>query len=351
MSTASRLIGLVFTLALLVGAAVADFYLIGRVLREHASSHWPSVSGTIATSTAAPYRNKSSRRYRLSVTYTFDAAGETRTGRVITLGESRGPSFRSEAQALRQYPVGATVPVYYDPASPGNAALVVGVQRRTVSLLLFAGVLNALALVMLRPSIRSFACRDEPIRYYLAADEPQRAVLRATHLNAIEFGVLFAGMASGVAGVCVLALPGAPLTAGGIAAGGVALVWLLGFLRRSSTLSAGRHDVVIERDMGTVTLPSRGGESPVAVDMAMVDRVELRATPAAKAKGGSGQDQSAAEVVVHVAGLDEPRTVASWITIDEAAVIASWLRQEFQLDPNDVVVSVATEDEPETPVE
>lgn len=351
MSTASRVIGLLFALALLVGAAVADFYLIGRVLTEHASSNWPSVSGTIATSTAAPFRNKSSRRYRLAVTYTYEAAGETRTGRVIAVGESRGPSFRSEAQALRQYPVGATVPVYYDPASPGNAALVVGVQRRTVSLLLFAGALNAMALVLLRPSIRSYACRDEPIRYYLAADEPQRAVLRVTHLNAIEFGVLFAGVASGIAGLCVLALPGSPRTVGAIAAGGVALVWLLGFLRRSSTLAAGRHDVVIERDTGTVTLPSRGGQSPVKVDMAMVDRVELRATPAVKVKGGDGKDQSTAEVVVHVAELDEPRKVASWITIDEAAVIASWLRQEFQLDSDDVVVSMASEDETESPVE
>ncbi|MBY0112734.1 MAG: DUF3592 domain-containing protein [Phycisphaerales bacterium] len=341
MSTFSRLTGLLVALALLIGAAVADFYLISKALDEHASSRWPQVTGTITASTASAYRSKNARRYRPAVTYTYDFDGETRTGRVITIGESRGPSFRSEKSALELYPVGTQVPVFVDPASPSNAALVVGMQRKTVAFLFFVGVLNAVAAIMLRPSIRSFAFRAEPIRYYLMEDSPQRAVLRLAQMTATEFGFLWGGIASAVVGVAMLLVPGPVLTVAAAGLAVVAFVCVLGFLRRRSTLAAGRHDVVVDRGSGLMTLPPSWTEAAgPTIDMAMVDRVEVRASQAS-----TKNNQSTAEVAVHAAEWDEPRVTARWMTLDEAAVIAGWLRQELQLDEGDLVVSVQEEDE------
>lgn len=341
MSTFSRFMGLLIALALLIGAAVADFYLISKAMNEHASSGWPQVTGTITTSTAVAHRNKNGRRYRPSVTYTYDVDGETRTGKVITIGESRGPSFRSEKSALELYPVGKSVPVFVDPASPGNAALVVGLQRNTVAFLFFIGLLNAVAAIMLRPSIRSFAFRGEPIRYYLVEDSPQRAVLRLAHMTAAEFGFLWGGFASVAVGVAVLLVPGPVLT---VAAAGLAVVAIgcvLGFLRRRSTLAAGRHDVVVDRGSGMVALPPTWSEaSGPTIDMAMIDRVEVRAS-----QSRSKNNQSTAEIALHAAEWEEPRVTATWMSLDEAAVIAVWLRQELQLDEQDLVVSVPEPDE------
>lgn len=341
MSTFSRFMGLLIALALLIGAAMADFYLIGKAINEHASSKWPQVMGTITTSTATAYRNKNGRRYRPSVTYTYEIDGETRTGKVITIGESRGPSFRSEKSALELYPVGATVPVFVDPASPSNAALVVGLQRNTVAFLFFVGLLNAVAAIMLRPSIRSFAFRGEPIRYYLVEDSPQRAVLRLAHMTAPEFGFLWGGIASAAMGVAVLLVPGPVLLAAAAGLGVVAIVCLLGFLRRRSTLAAGRHDVVVDRGSGLLTLPPKWTEAAgPTIDMAMVDRVELRAS-----ESRSKNKQATAEIAVHAAEWEEPRVTATWMTLDEAAVIANWLRQELQLDEQDLVVSAVDQEE------
>lgn len=344
MSTFSRFIGVLIALALLIGAAVADFYLISKALNEHASSKWPQVTGTITTSAAVSYRNKNGRRYRPTVTYTYDVDGETRTGKVITIGESSGPSFRSEKSALELYPVGTQVPVFVDPASQSNAALVVGVQRNTVAFLFFIGLLNAVAAIMLRPSIRAFAFRGEPIRYYLVEDSPQRAVLRLAHMTATEFGFLWGGFASVVMGVVVLVLPGPVLTVAAAGLAVVAIACVLGFLRRRSTLAAGRHDVVVDRGSGAVTLPPTWMEAAgPTIDMAMVDRVEVRAS-----QTRSKNNQSTAEIALHAAEWEEPRVMATWMSLDEAAVIAGWLRQELQLDEHDLVVSVPEPEEAAT---
>jgi hypothetical protein len=179
MSTGTRFFGLLLAIALLIGAVIADWYLIRRALAQYASgAGWQQTTGTIVTTTVTSRKTKGGRRYRATVTYEYQAAGETRTGSTIVVDESEGPSFRSESAARSAFPQGGSVPVYVDPADPTNAALVVGLQKKTIALLYFAGVLNAFALTMLRPSIRSFGVRREPICYYLIEDDASRAVLR-----------------------------------------------------------------------------------------------------------------------------------------------------------------------------
>lgn len=337
MSTFSRVMGLVIALALLVGAALADFYLIGKAVNEHASSKWSRVSGTITTSAVAASRTKNGKRYRPSVTYTYDVGGQTLTGRVITIGESRGPSFRSEKAALDLYPVGKQVPVFVDPAAPANAALVVGLQSKTVAFLFMVGLFNAVALIMLRPAIRAFAFRSQPILYYLIEDGPQRAVLRLSQLSAAEFGVLWGGLASLLVGIATLMLPWPLLPVAGAGLGAVAIVTVLGFLRRRSTLAAGRHDIIVDRGAGMLTLPPSWAEATgPTIDMAMVDRVELRAS-----QTQSKNKQATAEIAVYAAEWDVPRVTATWVTLDEAAVLANWLKNELQLEDQGPIAEIS----------
>lgn len=339
MSTFSRVMGLLIALALLVGAALTDFYLVSKALNEHASSKWSQVTGTITTSTAVTSRSKSGKRYRPSVTYTYDVDGQTLTGRVITIGESRGPSFRSEKAALDLYPVGKQVPVFVDPAAPANAALVVGLQDKTVAFLFMIGLFNAVALIMLRPAIRAFAFRSQPILYYLIEDGPQRAVLRLSQLSAAEFGVLWGGLASLIMGVAMLLVPWPLLPVAAAGAGVVAIITVLGFLRRRSTLAAGRHDIVVDREAGMLTLPPTWAEaSGPTIDMALVDRVELRAS-----QTQSKNKQATAEIAVHAAGWNEPRVTSTWVTLDEAAIIAAWLQKELQLEDQDPIANVGVD--------
>lgn len=327
MSTGTRFFGLLFAIALLVGAVIADWYLIRRAMVQHASGTvWQQTTGTIVTSTVTSRKAKGGRRFRPAVTYEYEAAGETRTGSTIIVDESEGPSFRSESDAKNAFQQGASIPVYVDPADPKNAALVVGLQKKTIALLYLAGVLNAFAITILRPSIRSFGARADPIRYYLAEDDPSRAVLRLSHLNAIEFGVMWIGLACGAVGVGVLALPSSLVTVW-IGLSVVLSAGLLGGLWRFAALRAGRFDIVVDRASGFLTLPPRIGQAVIVQDMALVDEIELRDSAASNAKN----KQPTADIYMHVAD-SEPRSIVRWIERGEAELIANWLRRECDLD-------------------
>jgi hypothetical protein len=327
MSTGTRFFGLLLAIALLIGAFIADWYLIRRAMAQHASGvSWQQTTGTIVTTTVTSRKVKNGRRYRAAVTYAYEAAGETRTGSTIVVDESEAPSFRSESAAKSAFPQGGSVPVYVDPADPTNAALVVGLQKKTIALLYFAGVLNAFALTMLRPSIRSFGVRGEPIRYYLIEDDASRAVLRLSHLNALEFGVMWIGLASIAVGLGVLLLPssvpmawiGLPILAG---------VGVLGFVWRFAAHRAGRFDIVVDRASGFVTFPPGIGRAAVVQDMALVDQIELRDSTVSNSKN----KQPTADIYVHTADT-EPRALAKWIERGEAELLAKWLRRECALD-------------------
>lgn len=327
MSTGTRFFGLLLAIALLIGAVIVDWYLIQRAMLQHASgTTWQQTTGTIVTTTVTSRRTKNARRYRVAVTYEYQAGGETRTGSTIVVDDSRGPSFRSEADARRAYPQGASVPVFVDPADPKNAALVVGLQKTTIALLYFAGVLNAFAVTMLRSSVRSFAYRAEPVRYYLIEDDSNRAVLRLSHFNALEFGVLWIGLTCVAVALGVLTLPSTvPMAWIGLVV--LAGAGVLGFLWRLASLRAGRFDIVVDRVAGFVTLPPRIGQPAVVQDMARIDEIELRESGVSNAKS----KPATADIYVHTADA-EPRAIAKWIERGEAEVIATWLRRECALD-------------------
>lgn len=138
MSTGTRLFGLLIVVALLIGAVIADWYLIRRAMSQHASgTTWQQTTGTIVTTTVTSRKTKNARRYRVAVTYEYEAGGEIRRGSTIVVDDSRGPSFRSEADARRAYPQGASVPVFVDPADPKYRSAIVVFWSPTTSAAFF----------------------------------------------------------------------------------------------------------------------------------------------------------------------------------------------------------------------
>ncbi|MFN9972445.1 MAG: hypothetical protein ACK58T_21405, partial [Phycisphaerae bacterium] len=69
MSTGTRFFGLLLAIALLIGAVIADWYLIRRALAQYASgAGWQQTTGTIVTTTVTSRKTKGGRRYRATVT-------------------------------------------------------------------------------------------------------------------------------------------------------------------------------------------------------------------------------------------------------------------------------------------
>lgn len=81
----------------------------GRITRSRMASRSPPAGSSIGTTENVP-----------DVAYSFSARGRTYQGSRVSLGNVSGP-FAEEA--LKRYPVGAVVTVYYDPADPDSNVL------------------------------------------------------------------------------------------------------------------------------------------------------------------------------------------------------------------------------------
>ena len=95
-----------------------------RSALSRASRSWPTVSGTVLASEVRRYgvTESAGRRYYPAVTYRYEVDGRTYSGKRMYFDEV-GSTESWAAELARKYPVGSTVPVYYDPASPERALL------------------------------------------------------------------------------------------------------------------------------------------------------------------------------------------------------------------------------------
>lgn len=117
----------------LVLGAVAIFGIAGIAIfwmNQHnkkgnaAAAAWPETSGTIITSEVdREYGDDSDATYSAGIVYTYEVDGKSYKGNRIAYA-SNGYSSAADAQVVcDRFPVGATVPVYYDPAKPNKAVL------------------------------------------------------------------------------------------------------------------------------------------------------------------------------------------------------------------------------------
>lgn len=114
-------VGLIFLpMAVMLAALILNGYLKvrqakgwaqaqGRITRSRMASRSPPPGNTIGKTENVP-----------DVAYSFPVRGKNYQGNRVSLGNVSGP-FADEA--LKRYPVGATVVVYYDPADPDSNVL------------------------------------------------------------------------------------------------------------------------------------------------------------------------------------------------------------------------------------
>lgn len=118
-----------FFLVTLIAGGLLVFLSIRSRKKAGASQSWPSAAGTVKVSTvregtSTDDDNRISTYYYPSVEYEYSVAGQTYTGKNIHFGGVAGYGNPGQVQPiLSSYPVGASVPVYYNPAKPSEAVL------------------------------------------------------------------------------------------------------------------------------------------------------------------------------------------------------------------------------------
>ena len=99
--------------------------MIGKEMLEAAASkNWPVAKGTIVRAWVSSGSFRGNKEYYPEVNYVYEVGNARFYSDRIELGNDNSCNNQKEAETmLREYPVGASVIVYYDPYNPEKAVL------------------------------------------------------------------------------------------------------------------------------------------------------------------------------------------------------------------------------------
>ncbi len=96
--------------------------LVGSFRASIRSRNWPTTPGLI-THSELIWVGARNRSPRPKLKYAYKVEGTAYEGERIVFEYSHVYSREAVEETLQQYPVGAKMPVYYDPANPGESTL------------------------------------------------------------------------------------------------------------------------------------------------------------------------------------------------------------------------------------
>jgi len=123
-----------------------DGFMGHGLYQQYESQNFPSVTGTITHSEVTSHRgSKGGTSYTAVIEYSFAVGDRKLVGNKIRFGLASA-SYASASALVGAYPVGAAVPVYYNPANPAEALLSPGVKGSDFMGLLFMTPFNMVML-------------------------------------------------------------------------------------------------------------------------------------------------------------------------------------------------------------
>jgi len=123
--------GIFAALICVVIGLVFGYFTKDMVAEARESENWPSVTGSVVASEISSYVDRSEGKtqtmYSAYVEAVYEVDGARYTTTSVDLAGSSSTSVRSLAgRQVDRFPVGASVPVYYDPNDPGRGVLTPG---------------------------------------------------------------------------------------------------------------------------------------------------------------------------------------------------------------------------------
>lgn len=137
--------------AIMLGLVVAAPLLAAPFVYSHrrsarqaqAAADWPQVMGRVETS----FMSQAAAWPAPIITYSYEVDGRRHHGSRVRFGGTGAMNPRDAEQVLAAHPVGAEVPVYYDPERPGRSVLLHGEAAANKGLMWGAGCMAAAPLL------------------------------------------------------------------------------------------------------------------------------------------------------------------------------------------------------------
>jgi hypothetical protein len=278
-----------FRRGLSIAFAVVAILLAARdylptIIPQAATVSWPETSGKITRSRVV---NVGDEEYRLSdshfsVGYTYAVDGKEYTGHDYRLRSDATQGVWYAARLAQRFPLGETVPVYYDPAQPARSVLVRGLMSEDGQMFLvlvpLAGIILALIWGTLyeitafnrSPATAGLQWRENGSRTELDVPLIEPWIAGATLIFAMPLLALIA-LALLVAATRNAALLDLIWI---IWFGVIITVWML-FHKTRAFLRSPRWRISIDRAAGRVELPERAtrdDRAPAILPLAQVTR-------------------------------------------------------------------------------
>jgi hypothetical protein len=115
--------GVAFGLVFVAIGGVVGFFGIRTFQNAQASQTWPSVRGQVTESQVGTHDSDGTTMYSANVVYEYTVGGRQYINDRIRFGEGSSSNPRPAHNMVAEYPVGASVDVYYSPDDPLNAVL------------------------------------------------------------------------------------------------------------------------------------------------------------------------------------------------------------------------------------
>jgi hypothetical protein len=137
--------GIIFLLA----SAVAGWACLRNFNLAQASSNWEKTAGKIVRSELQNFSVGRKENFKALVEYSYTVGGTLYRGTRLRFADTTGTAEDKQRALVEQYPVNATVDVYFDPHKPSEAVLEPGGGARTYALMLPPLILAGIGMILL----------------------------------------------------------------------------------------------------------------------------------------------------------------------------------------------------------
>lgn len=316
-----------------LGTLSADAAYIYNLVKQRASSAFPSVDGTIVESTIVENRDADGTTYTARLRYTYQVGGRDYTAdrdRYYTVSAGRGAARRM----VEAHPVGSKVTVYYNPEDPSDALLRPGIAAGDSFMLLFMLPFNIILL-------GSWIFAANLLRRTDKTPGGLRIIDGETELRvrpAWSSPIFAAAVAVCAVSVVLVFVVGFFSGFDQPSAEAMAAAWAIVFaaaILAYATASSSRRDLALDRVRDLVFLPAKVfGGAPAPVERSRFFAVDLVEQASTDSEGHNSMDYLATLRWHGDDGQPAEAAVFPQSSKERGEQVAAWLRKVMLSEPS-----------------
>ncbi|OJT19457.1 hypothetical protein BO221_34280 [Archangium sp. Cb G35] len=320
MSASYRVMLLLILPLVMAPVLVLDGWILHTLARQSLSAFHPSASGTITHSEVV--RDEDS--YGFEARYAYEVGGRAYEGSRYRHGAWSSSNRGRVEDLARRFPVGASVPVFYDPESPGDGVLITGVDGMYLFLLMFMTPFNMVMLMGVRHVLRG----GEEGRLGVFKRAGRVHVRLTDEMSPLAVGTIAVGCASFVS-MFVLAIVMSVYPSLMVAVLAWVAVIATGVIfakRQHSKLAALDPDLILDERNQMLSVPSCDGRrNRLSVPWSKVKSVFLDQRPYEYSDEGTMTVMTLWCPTLEISAKPN-QTLAQWSDKHKAALLVKWLQ-------------------------